>query len=62
MKIFNKISREVDSLNTENKNNENDYELNNLNIQSKMNNKNPFQMQISLLNHQIKILYKKLNY
>ena len=49
MKIFNKISREVDSLNTENKNNENDNELNNLNIQSKMNNKNPFQMQISLI-------------
>ena len=49
MKIFNKISREVDSLNTENKNNENVYELNNLNIQSKMNNKNPFQMQISLI-------------
>ncbi len=49
MKIFNKISREVDSLNKENKNNENDNELNNLNIQSKMNNKNPFQMQISLI-------------
>ena len=35
MKIFNKISGEVDSINTENKNDENDNELGNLNINQK---------------------------
>ena len=35
MKIFNKISGEIDSINTENKNDENDNELGNLNINQK---------------------------
>ena len=35
MKIFNKISGEVDSINTENKKDENDNELGNLNINQK---------------------------
>jgi hypothetical protein len=35
MKIFNKIPGEIDSINTENKNDENDNELGNLNINQK---------------------------